>query len=202
VLNRFLHAARQMPSWLIFDVGQSMRTAILSLICGAVASAAEVVPAERSAVFPREQALQFVHAVCVSVPDGITGFWSPAVSELKGIETSLPHFLRKVRPELLAWLDGVYEGQTRWTWLRRQAVGVMIEDRRLLLVSYVCEYPRESSQRENERKARAVKTGRSYDAESWKKKPLFVRDGGMSYFRVLFDPAKREFTWYEENPTP
>jgi hypothetical protein len=198
----FRHAARQMPSWLIFDVGQNMRVTILSLICGAVAFAAESVPEERSAVFPREQALQFVHTVCHSIPDDITGFWSPAVSELKGIETALPPFLKKVRPELLEWLGGVYEGQTRWTWLRRQAAGVIKGDDRLLLVSYVCEYPPESAQREKEMKVKTEKMGRRYDEESWKKKPLFVHDGGMSYFRVLFDPAKREFTWYQENKTP
>ena len=38
MLNRVLHAARQMPSWLIFDVRQNMRSWVLIvlLICGCV----------------------------------------------------------------------------------------------------------------------------------------------------------------------
>jgi hypothetical protein len=195
-------AARVAPivPWRIFDV--NMRLALVALICGSVALAAEAVPDDRSAVFPREHAADFVKAVCLSVPDGITGFWSPALTDLRGVEASLSPFLRRRRPELLAWLNGVYEGASRWTWLRRQAVGIRQGEQRLLLVSYACEYPPETLQKEKERKARVERMGLRYDANAWKTEPLFINDGGMSYFRALFDPAKREFIWYEENFSP
>jgi hypothetical protein len=187
--------------WLISYLGR-MRVAFLIFFCGSAALAAELVPDDRSAVFSRERGAEFVKAVCLSAPDGVTGFWSPVLADLRGIEASLPSFLKATRPELLAWLDGIYEGASRWTWLRRQAAGVSKSDRRLLLVSYVCEYPPETLQKEKERKARVEKMGPRYDINAWKTALIAIHDGGMSYFRVLFDPTTRQFVWYEENFSP
>ena len=176
-----------------------MRAILLSQLLASVARSAEAVPDDRTAVFPRTEAGNFIFAVCQSFPGKITGFWSPAISDLKDIELALPALLTTKRPELLTWLNGTYEGATRWTWLRRQAIGVLIEDRPFLLISYICEYPAETRQKEKEVKASMERMGLPYKAERLKAVPIAVTHGGMSYFRALFDVSKRSFTSYEEN---
>jgi hypothetical protein len=170
---------------------------MLSSVLLARSFAADFLPEERTAVFPREQALAFIHAVCRQVPEGITSFWSPKVSDLDGLEESLPVFLQSARPELAKWLFGDRQpSAAKWSWLRRQAVGVRKGGRDYLLIAYHCEDPAETAQKEKEARA---KMGERYQPDQWKARPLTANGGGSSFFRALFDVQKREFVWYEEN---
>ncbi len=173
-----------------------MRAFLAIIIICAQAFAAELIPEDRTALIPREKALQFVHAFCLHVPEGIIAFWTPAAVDLRDVESSLLPFLQKVRPEFAIWFSGGPDSGPRWSWVRRQAVGVQRGDVRFLLIAYHCELPAETAQRENEVKA---KMGDQYRPDGWKQRPLTAHGGGPSYFRVLFDTKKREFTWYEEN---
>ena len=66
--------------------GKTMRALIVTVFLSASVFAAELVPDERTAIFPTEKARDFTEAVCLEVPPGITGFWTPALSDMRGIE--------------------------------------------------------------------------------------------------------------------
>ncbi len=181
-------------------LGTSVRTLIVLAVSSIQAFAIELVPDERTAVFPTDKARDFTDVVCLEPPAGITGFWTPSLSDLRGIETSLVSFLRKGRPARATFLLGGATGQARWTWIRRQATGILKEDGKYLLVVYHFEDPAETAQQDKEVRERAEKLGRPYRPDRWKDAPLVFHGRGSAFFRVLFDLTKREFVWYEENP--
>jgi hypothetical protein len=43
-----------------------------------------------------------------------------------------------------------------------------------------------------------------YDPNWWKSQPIqaVVMDGGIDYFRVIYDLSAKRFTWYDENISP
>jgi hypothetical protein len=178
-----------------------MRAIALILLLCRSALGAEFVPDDRTALFPIARAQDFAEAVCLQVPDGITGYWLPALTDLRGIEAGLISFLDRVGPRYAKWLRGDAQHTSRWPWLRRQAIGVLKKDARYLLVVYDFEDPAETAIKEKERKARSEKLGVPYRPDLWKRYPLVFHGRGSSYFRVLFDLQKREFVWYEENPS-
>lgn len=177
-----------------------MRALIFIVVLSIRAFAAELVSDERTAVFSTDKARDFTEAVCVEIPAGITGFWTPGLSDLRGIESSLVSFLQRVRPERARFLLGGAKGRARWSWIQRQAAGILKGDEKYLLVVYHFEDPAETAQKDKEVRARAEQLGQQYRPDRWKDSPLVFHGRGSAFFRVLFDVTKREFVWYEENP--
>ncbi len=175
-----------------------MRALIVIVFLSIRAFAAGLVSDERTAVFPADRGRDFTEAVCLEVPPGITGFWTPALSDLRSIESNLLPFLHRVRPESATFLLSGPKGVARWSWILRQATGILKGDAKYLLVVYHFEDPAETAQKDNEGRARAEKLGRQYKPR-WKDVPLVFHGRGGGFFRVLFDVTSREFVWYEEN---
>lgn len=147
----------------------------------AVRCAAQVVPAERTAVFPAAKAADLIKTVCYQPPDGLTGYWTPETKDLQGVEDNLVAYLKSIR----------VNGQRDWTNFRRQVTGAKRGDETLLFISYYFFHPSHDAQ--------AKETLRGYDPDAWKRTPYRVFDGGESVFRVLYDITRKQFIWYERN---
>lgn len=185
-----------MKSWLVV---------IALLVCRPVFGGQDtiLVPADRTAIFPKETALSLVTGVCYTPPNGVTAFWTPKETDLFGIENDLEGYLKK-------WLSmdkarNERNGENpRWNWTLyyRQIAGVVIGDKKLLFISYYRGHPpAEEAKREKERKEKAARQGLPYtpDPLRWKTKPLYVDDGGYAFFRVVFDLETKAYVWCEQN---
>jgi len=141
-----------------------------------------LVPAERTNIFPKEQAKAFIQAVCFIAPTGITDYWTPAPKDLEGVETGLEAFLKsKGRAD-----------HHNWPQTYRQVIGVIEGKNQFLLLSYftIDLTPDEE---------RVTAGDPHFDPSRWKREPFWVNDGGDTYFRVLYDLAAKQFVWYEKN---
>ncbi len=145
-------------------------------------SAVVLVPAERTVIFSKDKARDFVHTVCFVPPPEITDYWTPVAKDLEGVETGLEAYLKSQgRPDHHNWA-GSY----------RQVVGVLEGKKPLLLLSYFI-----MDVTTMDKKA-AADDPRN-DPDRWKKEAIWANDGGDVYFRVIFDPQSKQFIWYERN---
>jgi len=145
-----------------------------------------LVPAERTAIFPRDAAAALLQAACYYKPPGITGYWTPATQDLEGVEAGLEKFLaqqgRKTRDD--------------WTKYYRQVAGVLKGDDRFLFLSYfVPEHAPRDGGTPADKDPQDV-------ADRWRQAAYWINDGGETYFRVIFDVQKKVFVWYERNSDP
>jgi len=141
-----------------------------------------LVPATRTAIFPKDQTKAFIQAVCFIPPPGITDYWTPTAKDLDGVESGLAAFLKS---------NGHVERHP-WAEYFRQIVGVLEGKNQFILLSYFID-----DRTPEEKKADAANP--QYDPDHWKKKPFWYNDGGETYFRVLYDMQAKQFTWYERN---
>lgn len=142
----------------------------------------ELVGKERTAIFPKEKAAAFIQAVFFVPPDGITDYWTPTAADLAGIETGLGKYVEA-------------QGRSHrgdWALYERQVAGVVVGGEKFLLLSY---FTKDKTLQEKASAARDPK----YDADDWTKVPFWINDGGDVYFRVEYDPRKKQFIWYEKN---
>lgn len=150
-------------------------------------AAASLVPPERTFIFPKETAAKLLQAACFLRPDDITGYWTPATADLVGIEAGLERFLASQH-----WMKR-YE----WRDYYRQVAGLQQPEGRTLFLSYfVMEVPPPPEKSADTKSESAGKTDR------WQREPYWANDGGDTYFRVIYDPAKKEFVWFERNNPP
>lgn len=140
----------------------------------------------KTAIFPKDKAPALLRAACYYPPPGITGYWTPAAGDLDGVEAGLEEFLKE------------QERKPRDDWARyfRQIAGLQQDGQRTLFLSY---FVTDSDPREDKPAGPGAP-----DAipERWKQEPFWMNDGGDTYFRVIFDPQKRAFNWYERNNDP
>jgi len=150
------------------------------------APAVVLVPPESTVIFPKDKAAALLQAACFFRPQGITGYWTPAPSDLDGVETGLESFLKN-------------NGRTlhdSWSNYRRQVAGVEFSGARLLFLSYFLK------ELTPEEKAEIAAKDPHYDPDRWKKEPFWINDGGEGYFRVIYDLPQKKFIWYERNNDP
>jgi hypothetical protein len=173
----------------------------LSIISIALATtgaiARDLVPAEQTAIFTKERGQQLL-GVCYHAPESITGFWTPREEDLVGVEDELEAYLAEVRTKK----DGASKDAARrlnWQDYFRQVVGVEIGGEKLLFISYYWGQELKNPSMIADRKADLKREGRAYDPEWWRKQIMAVSDGGLAYFRVLYDLKKRKFVWHEQN---
>ena len=127
-------------------------------------------------------------------PEGVTAFWTPDESDLAGVEDHLEDYLK------VMWMKS-REGRKEmpeWKAYYRQVGGIVQNGERLLFISYAWAWWMDP-QFEASRKKETERSGRHYEAGWWKTKPIFVYDGGSAYFRVIYDPKKKQFVWYDKN---
>lgn len=150
------------------------------------ASAPVLVSLGKTAIFPKDGAAALLRAACYYPPPGITGYWTPAAGDLDGVEAGLEGFLKE------------QERKPRDDWARyfRQVAGLLQDGQRTLFLSY---FVTDSDPREEKPKDPSDPGAM---AERWKQEPFWMNDGGDTYFRVIFDPQKRTFSWYERNSDP
>ena len=153
-----------------------------------------LVPRERTSIFSQDKAPDLI-GVCLRPPEGITGFWTPEEKDLKGAEDGLEDYLlsassgvRNPRKELPAWQQ-----------YYRQVAGVVKNGERLLFVSYAFFPLMRDSSFVARQKLELEQAGRTYDPDWWRSQVLSVNDGGSAFFRVLYDPKKKKFIWYDQN---
>jgi hypothetical protein len=151
-----------------------------TLILASVGWAKPLVPRERTAILPAAKAPDLIRAVCYS-PPAATGYWTPAESDLEGIEDTLLVYLRSQKID-----------ENDWSEFRKQVTGIKRGDDALIFIYYF------HFDRGIEEYLKAKKV-RDYDPDSWKKEPYRVFDGGRWFFRVLYDVKKKQFIWYECN---
>lgn len=145
-----------------------------------------LVPAERTFIFPKENAAALLQAACYIKPD-LDGYWTPAPADLAGAEVGLEKFLA----------EEMWMSRHSWTAYYRQVAGLEQEAGRSLFISYfVPEFPPPLSNTPGAYK------GPVNSPERWKREPYWMNDGGDTYFRVVYDPAKKQFTWFERNTAP
>jgi len=150
-------------------------------LCTFAGGAAPLVTPERTAIFPEGKAAGLIKAVCYHGPEKITGYWTPAETDLATVENTLEEFLKST------------EGAEKRNWAghRRQIAGVKRGEEKFIFISY---FPFDPAQEKE-----LAKILDDFDANEWKKSPVGVLDGGRGYFRVLYDVAKKQFVWYECN---
>lgn len=150
-----------------------------------------LVSKERTAIFPKEKALLLISSVCYqrrSPVDGITAFWTPTEEDLAGVESPLESYLERNastyhRSALLPVRD--------WAGYYRQVAGIVIGDRKLLFLNY--HYAGSAEMQ-------ALRARMQNTPDEWKTIPLLRGpDWGYRFFRVIWDPGKKTFVWYEED---
>jgi hypothetical protein len=143
--------------------------------------AKQLVQSERTAIFPAKSAENLIKTVCYG-PPVVTGYWTPKVKDLEGVEDALIDYLRSEK----------VEEKKDWSEFRRQVVGVKRGEEMLLFIYYF------HFDRGIEEDLKSRKTP-GYDPGAWRKTPYVVNDGGSWFFRVLYDVKKKRFIWYESN---
>jgi len=146
--------------------------------------AADLIPPERTAIFPEAKAKQLVESVCYDPPEKIDGYWTPTEADLKGMEDGLAAFLKTKAPK----------EKFDWATYRRQVAGVKRGEEKFIFVYYSCFDP------DFEKRVSQELGIRIEDPTSdWKERPVKVLDGGWGYFRVLYDVQRKRFVWAESN---
>jgi len=143
-----------------------------------------LIPPERTAIFPVELTPQLL-LICDELPRGVSEsiFWTPKETDLVDLDTRLPAYLKKT---MLVMAENSDRGLPLWERYCRQVGGIVVNGKRMILVSY----------------ARFDHLfGLEADPEWWRKGVVAVNDGGSDYFRVIYDPSTRQFIWYDQNWT-
>jgi hypothetical protein len=134
------------------------------------------VPADRTTLFPKERAAALLQAVCYHKPPDITGYWTVAMADLTGVEDGLEKYLA----------DQGRKPRDNWADYERQVAGVLCDANRFVFLSYFIPDP-------------TVRPPAPEPGEANLPQPYWMNDGGDTYFRVMYDPARKEFTWFERN---
>lgn len=166
--------------------GINMKRFATSIACllmlSGVGRAKDLVPSDRTAIFPAEKAAELIRTVCLSSPHDVTGYWTPGETDIEGVEDTLVAYLRSQR----------VNEKRDWAKYCRQVAGLKRGEELLIFISYF-QYDRTI---EEDLKAQIV---RGYDPKWWKTAPYMVYDGGGWFFRVLYDVKHKRFIWYEIN---
>ena len=151
-------------------------------------------PCGKTARFPPEKIPDLL-GVCLRPPGGVTGFWVPEIKALGGVEDSLQAYLASV------WTKSGHEKKEipEWKHYYRQVGGIIRNDERQIFISYAWAPLMKNPQVQADRKKEAEARGRLYDPDWWKTQSIFVQDGGWMFFRVIYDPKKKQFVWYDDN---
>ena len=156
--------------------------ALLSLSTVAAALGSSLDPKD-GAVLPENIAQQILHQCSRSVPQNVTGTWSPNPTQIGELESRLPAALEAVTLE-----RGSDYGQSRG--FRRQYVGLIVGRHKIV---YVNAFP--SGMGGPERRPSA--NGRQeFD---WRRDAVLVCDGGPAFFGVEYDPATKRFSHFAFN---
>ncbi len=97
------------------------------LLAGALSAwAGDLIPMERTAIFPEAKAKQLVKEVSYKAPEKIDGYWTPAEADLKGVEEGLAAFLK------------TKEADAKWNWAgyRRQVAGLKRGQEKFIFIYY------------------------------------------------------------------
>lgn len=153
-----------------------------------------LVPMERTAIFPKELAPNLLR-LSYDPPEGISSFWTPSEKDLDGVEDHLEEYLSKI------WLEKESRDikMTNWEYYYRQVGGIVINGKKMLFISYAWSTLISDPQLVSDRKFWAKKQGRVYDPNWWKTDNIGAHDGGSLFFRVVYDPSKKQFVWYDQN---
>lgn len=87
------------------------------------------------------------------------GYWTPAERDVLGLEAGLAAFLRAAAP---AASPELWQKQSSY---KRQYAGLVVDGRRLVYASFFCTTP----------------------GDEWRRRVLFVMDGGDCYFQLTYD---------------
>ncbi len=142
----------------------------------------ELVSMEHTAIFPKEKAHALIQAAFFIPPEGITDYWTPTPADLAGVETGLEKYLDAQGRK--------HHGD--WALYCRQVAGVIVGGEQYLLFNYF------TQDTAIEEKVHAAPNP-DLKPDDWKTAPFWINDGGDVYFRVEFDPRKKQFIWYEKN---
>ncbi|MGH7671792.1 MAG: hypothetical protein ACREMC_02750 [Gemmatimonadales bacterium] len=123
------------------------------------------VPGREGVIFPAAHVSRHLDS------DG--GAWTPAPEDIADAEQRLPGYLATATPPLPAHQAGAAQRiAARLDRYARQYFGVSWRGRRYLYIN--CLPATHSS--------------------DWRAQPMFVKDGGESFFHLLYDPESREFS--------
>ena len=142
-----------------------------------------LVPMEKTAIFPEGKGAALLRAACFDQPTGITGYWTPTTGDLDGVEAGLEKFLE----------EQGRKPQSDWSRHFRQVAGLRQDGERTLFLSYFV------IEAEGPPGTPAGTPDSAKLPERWKQEAFWNNDGGDTFFRVIYDPSKREFIWYERN---
>jgi hypothetical protein len=129
------------------------------------------VPAPEGVIFPAAQVPSHL------TPDG--GAWTPSAEQVAAAERRLPEYLATAAPRLPASVrpGAAQRIAARLGSYARQYFGVSWAGRRLLYINCLL----------------------ADHTSDWRARPVFVRDGGESFFRVVYDPELGEFSGLSVN---
>jgi hypothetical protein len=143
-----------------------------------VARSSSAVPlsAETGVILPESSGPALLEQCTRSGPSGVRGYWSPDSSAIRDIEVRLPVLLDSV-------FDLVYRPADKRLAIpgyRRQYIGITKwTGERAVYVSAFHELEQ------------SLRSGA--DTLQWRRTPVSRCDGGLMYFGVEYDPAKRRF---------
>lgn len=170
------------------------RIVIIGVALALIGCSKTLVPKERTAIFSQERAPNLLR-LCLKPPEGVTAFWTPNDEDLTGIEDHLEEYLAAV----WAGSRNVRKEMPEWKSYYRQVGGIVKNGEKLLFISYSWAPWMKDPQIEAKRKKEAEMNGRRYDPDWWKTEIISVYDGGSGVFRVIYDPKKKQFVWYDQN---
>lgn len=170
-----------------------LRATFLIVVLAVTGCSKDLVPADRTAIFPKENATALL-GLCFHEPGGISGYWTPQPADMAGVEDHLQAYLRS-RPRR----QSPPTVEPNWGEYYRQVTGIEIGGQRYLFIAYA-PFPYMHDPRYVADQKKELETqGRRYDPDWWRKYPLAVSDGGSAFFRVVYDPRTKQFVWYEQN---
>lgn len=153
-----------------------------------------LVPMERTAIFPKELASNLLR-LSYDPPEGITSFWTPTEKDLIGIEDHLEEYLSEIWREK----ESRDVKMANWASYYRQVSGIVINGEKMIFISYAYSPLMNEPSVVADRIKYAEKRGQIYDANWWKTNAIVAADGGSLFFRVLYNPNKKQYIWYDQN---
>ena len=100
---------------------------------------------------------------------GEAEYWSPTKADVRALESGLPAYLQENKSAFYMTDTPVWEQLDGYN---RQSVGIVLEGRKVIYASYLCQHGTETE---------------------WKENFIFVADGGACYFKFKFDTSTGEF---------
>ena len=130
-----------------------------------------------TAIFGQNKAKKLISLTSYETPKGITGYWTPRVQDLKGVEEKLNSYLKE---------QGVEKAKDFSTYIR-QVTGVKKGEDKYLYLYY------------SEDVFRSLTDTKKPSIEHWRLHPRTICDGGDGVFRVLYFLKDKKFIWFECN---